>query len=270
MTSATVSIVFPAYNEEGRLPRLLHILETTAERDLSAVGLRLLEAVVVDDGSTDGTVAAIRAAARDMPLLRPVALGAPNTGKGAAVAAGVRAARGELTLIADVDLSTPLDQIGALHDRLQNGAHIAIGSRALRPELELNKPRHRQFLGRRFNQLSRSLTGLPHRDTQCGFKLLPTALARDLLAEQIVPRYAFDVELLMRARAAGLSVAEVPVLYVHDRDSRVTLVGASARMATDVVRLAYRLRVGEPLTPRSATGSTTRSRSGTTSGVARS
>ena len=80
------------------------------------------------------------------------------------------------------------------------------------------------------------------RDTQNGFKLLPTAVARDLVAEQYCPGFAFDVELLMRADAAGLRIAEVPVFYLHDERSQVRVVSASFAMLRDVCGLAYRLR----------------------------
>ena len=89
----------------------------------------------------------------------------------------------------------------------------------------------------------RRLTGLPFKDTQCGFKLMRTDMARGLLAQQSVGGFAFDVELLMRARNLGLRVVEVPVTYVHDDDSRVNPLTASPRMALDLVRLAWRLRL---------------------------
>jgi hypothetical protein len=62
------------------------------------------------------------------------------------------------------------------------------------------------------------------------------------VAEQIAPGFAFDVELLMRARLAGEPVVEVPVSYVHDDRTRVRVVRSSAEMSVDLVRLARRLR----------------------------
>ena len=130
-----------------------------------------------------------------------------------------------------------------LYDALASGADIAIGSRALEPRLEREMPRYRRFAGRVFNLGMRVLTGLPFRDTQCGFKLMPTAVAQSLLQDQLVSGFAFDVEILMRARNAGLSVEEVPVVYIHDHDTRVKMASATAQMGRDVIKLATRLRL---------------------------
>ena len=237
----TVSVVVPAFNEESRLPRLLDVVEATGAEEFAQSGLHLLEVIVVDDGSTDSTPELLDEASA-MPWLRPVITRKPNVGKGSAVRRGVRRARGELLLICDTDLATPLREVRKLHGALANGADVAIGSRALDPRLEREMPRYRRLAGRAFNFGMRVLTGLPFRDTQCGFKLMPTAVAQALLREQLVRGFAFDVEMLMRARNAGLSVEEVPVVYVHDHDTRVSMAPATAQMGRDVIRLAARLR----------------------------
>jgi glycosyltransferase involved in cell wall biosynthesis len=235
----TVSLVLPAYNEERRLPRLLETLHSTAAADLADAGLELVQVVIVDDGSKDGTADLIaREAARD-PLIHSVAL-PRNRGKGGAVAEGVAAATGELSLIADVDLSTPLSEIGKLYEPLREGADIAIGSRTLDPSI-VRRSAYRFWLGRGFNLLVRIVTRLPYRDTQCGFKLAPTGLAHALLRDQLIERYAFDVETLVRARAAGHRVAEVPVVWIEDPNSSVGP-GTAWRMARDLVWLAWHLR----------------------------
>jgi dolichyl-phosphate beta-glucosyltransferase len=238
---ATVSVVVPAFNEESRLPRLLEVVGATGSEELAGAGLQLLEVIVVDDGSSDGTPEVL-AAASGTPWLRPVITRKPNVGKGSAVRRGVRRARGELVLICDTDLATPLREIRKLRAALSGGADVAIGSRALDPRLEREMPHYRRLAGRAFNLGMRVLTGLPFRDTQCGFKLMPTAVAQSLLREQLVKGFAFDVEMLMRARNAGLRVEEVPVVYVHDHDTRVSMAHATAQMGRDLIRLAARLR----------------------------
>jgi glycosyltransferase involved in cell wall biosynthesis len=237
----TVSVVVPAFNEEARLPRLLEVFEATGSDEFGRAGLELLEVIVVDDGSKDGTPQVLEGASAT-PWLRPVITRKPNVGKGSAVRRGVRRARGDFVLICDTDLATPLGEVHKLNRALANGADVAIGSRALDPRLEREMPRYRRFAGRAFNFGMRVLTGLPFRDTQCGFKLMSTAVAQALLQEQIVSGFAFDVEMLMRARNEGLRVEEVPVVYVHDHDTRVSMASATAQMGRDVIRLATRLR----------------------------
>jgi dolichyl-phosphate beta-glucosyltransferase len=239
----TLSLVFPAYNEEARLPRLLEVLGSSAPDTVASAGYSLLEAVIVDDGSSDRTAQILRTAAQSNPLLRPVLELRSNSGKGAAVAAGVRAVRGDYVLQADVDLSTPLQDLEVLADAVRCGADMAIGSRDIEGSVVEDAPLHRRYLGEGFNLVVRSLTGLPYRDTQCGFKLMPSAAGKDLLETQICRGFSYDVELLLRARLAGLTVAEVPVSYVHDPRSRVRMASASVQMLRDVMRLSYSLRM---------------------------
>src|SRR5215213_7575961 len=144
---------------------------------------------------------------------------------------------GSLDSSADV-----LHQAGKLRAAIEDGADIAIGSRAIDPRRVTGIPLRRRLMGRAFNGLVRGLSGLPYRDTQCGIKLFRAPVARRLLAAQITPGFAFDVELLMRARRDGLRVDEVAIEYHHDPDSSIAAASASIGMARDVARLAWRLR----------------------------
>ena len=242
--AATVSLVIPSYNEERRLPRLAAALRDSAARELAGAGLELLEAIVVDDGSRDGSAGVLRREAPATPLLSPLIREGPNEGKGAAVRAGADRARGDLVLISDVDLAAPLPEAAKLHAAIEAGAEVAIGSRAIDPSHVTGIPLQRRLMGRAFNGVVRALSGLPYRDTQCGFKLMRAGLARELLRDQLAPGFAFDVEVLMRARRRGLTIAEVPIAYHHDPDSTIAAASASFGMAWDVARLARRLRGG--------------------------
>ena len=179
------------------------------------------------------------AAAGEDSTLHPVA--SRHRGKGGAVAEGLRAARGDYSLLADVDLSTPLTDLAQLGQALREGADIAIGSRELEGS-RVVAPRRRRQGGRLFNAIVRAMTGLDLRDTQCGFKLMRTSVGCELTEEQICEGFAFDVEMLARARARGLRIAEMPVTYIHDSQSRVRMVSASPRMLLDVARVATSLR----------------------------
>lgn len=240
----SVSLVIPAYNEEARLAELFEALRDRAAAELDRAGLRYVEAVIVDDGSTDATSALLHAGSLEDDRINPVLGRHVNRGKGAAIAAGVEAAHGEAVLLVDVDLSTPLADAGKLMEALaSSGASIAIGSRDLDGS-SVVAPRVRRVLGAWFNLVVRVLTGLPYADTQCGFKLMRTTLARTLLRDQLSSGFAFDVELLMRARLAGEVVVETPVTYVHDERSKVRILTASASMLRGVILLALKIRVG--------------------------
>lgn len=239
---ASLSIVIPAFDEEARLPALFEALAETAGPSAETAGLELLEVVIVDDGSTDGTRELLSEAGRKDGIVRPVLELDSNRGKGGAVALGAARAAGDFILLADVDLSTPLEDLHRLSAAIRDGADLAVGSRAVEGAVVERGPAHRKLMGKAFNATVRALTGLELRDTQCGFKLMPASVGRRLLAEQRCSGFAFDVEMLMRASAAGLRIAEVPVTYVHDPRSRVRVVGATFEMLRDVSSLAYELR----------------------------
>jgi dolichyl-phosphate beta-glucosyltransferase len=237
----TTSIVIPAFNEERRLADLLAAL-AVADRDLANADLGYLEAVIVDDGSSDRTAAMIRSAAAEDHRVRPVLERRQNLGKGRSLRDGVMAAEGTFVLFADVDLSTPLSEARKLAEGLRRpGFDIAIGSRD-KPGSVVEAPVYRRILGTGFNFAVRRLTGLDYGDTQCGFKLMRTEVARELMKDQISPGFAFDVELLMRAEQAGLEVIEVPVDYFHDDRSKVRVARASVTMARDLVIMSRRIR----------------------------
>ncbi len=240
---ATLSLVIPAYNEEVRLPALLETLAAEADGAAAAAGMRLLETLIVDDGSTDRTAELLRAAAREDDRLQAVLEFERNRGKGAAFAAGAARARGDYILLADVDLSTPLGELSKLTAAIEAGADIAIGSRAVPGAVVERGPLHRKVLGNTFNGAVRIMTGLRVRDTQNGFKLFPRTAVQRYAAQQTSAGFAFDVELLMRADRDGLRIAEVPILYLHDARSSVRVVSASPQMLREVAGLAYRLRL---------------------------
>jgi dolichyl-phosphate beta-glucosyltransferase len=232
-----LSVVVPAFNERARLPALLDVLEERAEAIFAPAGLSLAELIVVDDGSTDGTAAMLRARP-DLPFrLRVIELGR-NRGKGAAVRAGMLAAAEPLALLSDADMATPLQEVSKLSAALERGFDVAIGSRGL-PESEIvvHQPIYRELMGKSFNVGLRLLTGLPYRDTQCGFKLFRLAAARKLFELQRIEGFAYDAEILVLARRLAIRVVEVPVRWFNDPATTVKLFSASSRMALDLLKV---------------------------------
>lgn len=228
-----LSIVIPAYNEEGRL-------EPTLDRVgawLDEVG-RDAEVLVVDDGSTDGTSDLVRARAQSDPRVRLVG-GSVNRGKGFSVGHGVEQARGEKILFSDADLSTPIEELVKLEEALERaGAQVAIGSRAKAgATLERRQPWYREGMGRAFNLLVQVLVFPGIRDTQCGFKLFTEEAARALFAHRRIDGFAFDVELLYIARRLEIPIVEVPVRWANDEASRVDPVRDSLKMFRDILRV---------------------------------
>lgn len=242
MTTQTLSIVVPVFNEERRLPALFEKLRTDAGAIVSNAGLELTEVLLVDDGSTDETAVLLDAFAASEPHVTVLRFDR-NRGKGAAVRQGMLAASSQLALMTDVDLSTPLEDVSLLAQALEGGADIAIASRGLKESKVLvHQPAHRELMGKAFNVGVRLLTRVPWRDTQCGFKLFRHEQTRKVFELQRVEGFAFDVEVLVTARRVGLHVAEVPVRWIDNPDTRVGVMTSSTAMALDVLRIAYRAR----------------------------
>jgi glycosyltransferase involved in cell wall biosynthesis len=210
----SISIIIPAFNEEKRLPATLEAVR----RHLDAGGWEFSEIVVVDDGSTDGTVGVARAAGARV-LENP-----GNRGKGYAVRHGMLEAGGAWLLFSDADLSSPIGELAKLWEAAAAGARVAIGSRALnRSLIGVHQPWYRETMGRLFNLAMRIATGLPFRDTQCGFKLFEAEAARQIFRRQRLDGFGFDVEALFIARRLGYQVAEVPVKWDDVAGTTVSL-----------------------------------------------
>lgn len=233
----TLSIVIPAYNEEKRLPATLDRILAYVERSPLPVG----EILVVDDGSRDSTAALVEARGGMVRLIRNPG----NRGKGYAVRNGMLAAQGDWSLSTDADLSAPIEELGKLIDAARREqAVVAIGSRALdRGLVKVHQPVMRELSGRAFNVVMRVVTGLPFRDTQCGFKLFHKDAAHEIFSRQIEEGFSFDVEDLVIARQLGLRSIEVPVEWSNVEGTKVSLAQGMKSFA-DLVRIRSRALQG--------------------------
>ncbi len=237
----SISIVIPAYNEERRLPAALEGVRAY----LDGRQWSFREIVVVDDGSTDKTAAvAERFGAR--VLANP-----GNRGKGYSVRHGMLEARGEWALVTDADLSTPIEELDKLWSAAAAaGADVAIGSRALdRSLIGVHQPAMRENVGRLFNLAMRLVTGLPFRDTQCGFKLFTARAAREIFGRQRLDGFGFDVEVLVLARELGYRAIEVPVRWNDVLGTKVSLRRGVAAFL-DPPRVVWNLRTGKYRLPK--------------------
>jgi len=198
--------------------------------------------LVVDDGSRDATVEIAREKARCWPQLRVIPQGV-NRGKGAVVRAGMLAARGDLRLFSDADLSTPIEELEKLRPHINGRCQVAIASRALPDSLiEEHQPGRREMMGRTYNRLLRTMALPGLHDTQCGFKLFSEEAAIACFTPLRTTGFGFDAEVLLRARRQGWGIAEVPVRWRHRNDSRVSPMRDSLRMLWELATLRVNAR----------------------------
>lgn len=230
------SVVIPAYNEAQRLPPYLS--EVVAYFDGRG---EPYEVIVVDDGSADETVARVLEAQAVHQTVTLRRLG-ENRGKGFAIRAGMRAARGALRLMADADGATPIAEVKRLETAILGGADLAVGSRALHdPSVRREVHLHRKVSGEIFNFFAQRLGVGNVKDTQCGFKLLRGPVAAVLFDELETEGFGFDVELLLLARHRGYRIIEVAINWADQPGSKVDVLRDGPRMLGQIVRARLRL-----------------------------
>ena len=235
----SISIIIAAFNEEKRIiPSLLKIKEYLNKQNIP------YEIIVVDDGSTDNTHTAVRDLIKDIPYLKVIHY-APNKGKGHALRTGVLASKGEIILLSDADLSTPIEELSKLLPLIYNHkCDIAIGSRALAlSEIVKKQPWWRQSMGKFFNKLVKALVIEDFKDTQCGFKVFRGDIARSLFKEAQIDRFAYDVEILAIGKKKGCKIVEAPVRWINSPESKVNPVKDSLQMLGDLLKI--RMTIGK-------------------------
>jgi glycosyltransferase involved in cell wall biosynthesis len=240
--SASLSVVIPAYNEAARLGKTLRaVVDYMRQNEPDG------EVIMVDDGSADDTAELARRSFADAGTLRTSVISyKSNLGKGRAVRLGLLAARGDVVLFSDADLSTPISEAPKLVEPIVSGAYdVTFGSRALdRQLIGVHQSWRREQGGRIFNLAVRLATGLPFWDTQCGFKAFRMSICRPLVEAATIDRFGFDVELLYLAFRAGLRLKEVPVRWDHNEGSKVILFSDSFKMLNEVGLIRQQARRG--------------------------
>lgn len=225
-----LSVVIPARDEERRLPGTLQrVRRFLAEQPYTS------EVLVVDNASRDATSAVVGEHAREDPGLR--LLREPAPGKGNAVRRGMLEARGAHRALCDADLSMPIEELKRLLAPTESGFDLAVASREAPGAERIGEPWRRHVMGRAFNLLARSLLPLDLADSQCGFKCFRGEAAEAIFSRTRRGGFAFDVEVLVIARRRGLRVAEVPIPWRFDADTRVRPVRDAFAMAADLLRI---------------------------------
>lgn len=235
-----LSLIIPAYNESDRIGPSVE----KAYRYFDGVDYDV-EIIVVDDGSSDETVSAVKGIFEKKPAAlkcvqtRLISLGV-NSGKGAAVRRGMLEAHGSVRIFTDADFSTPVQEVAKIIPLIASGEYdVVIGSRAAerRALVKKHQPWYREAMGRFYNVLVQLFVFRGIRDTQCGFKGFSGDAAQILFSKLQVKGFSFDVEILYLARRYGYRIREIAIEWYNDERSTVGAISDSAKMFWELLRI---------------------------------
>ncbi|MBI5521404.1 MAG: glycosyltransferase [Desulfarculus sp.] len=263
-TTLHLSLVIPLYNEAQRFDRLRRGLDEFGPR---AGGLAY-EVILVNDGSQDDTPALMERLREQWRAVRGQGGGGPlevrlinqprNQGKGQALRAGVMAARGAWVLTLDADMACPPSQLLEWQERgyvnlreAPDPLRAFYGCRE-HPTSQVNDETYRRLMGKVFNTLVQTVTGLPLDDTQCGFKLYPLETAQRCFELVINWGWAHDVEISKVLGELGCVVQALPITWTAIAGSKIKPLSDAFRMLMEVLRietsfiLRFRLGLARP------------------------
>lgn len=223
MSKIFLSVVVPSYDEMANLQKgvLQKIDRFLSKKDYE------FEVIVVDDGSTDGSVEFVEDFIKGNKGFRLIKNS--HMGKAGSVTKGMLEAKGEYVLFTDMDQATPIEEIDKLLPHFKEGYDVVIGSRNT---IRKGSPFSRRFISYGAIILRKLIVGLPEiSDTQCGFKAFRQEVAKKIFTRinQLHHGFSaisgsavtagFDVELLFLAEKMGYKIKEVSVdwLYVETR-----------------------------------------------------
>ncbi len=239
MQYPSVSLIIPCYNESIRVAKMID-----GFKEFIATWHGLFEIIIIDDGSTDDTVSLIKNNLLYKNLLadnKIQLIQQTNTGKGGALQKGITAASLDFVLTVDADMATHPVEI--MNWRLQNKATFArdticIASRTLAAS-KLILISNRRSSGKLFNTIVRIITNLPFKDTQCGFKLYPRAIAQQLFANLRTKGWAHDVEILLQANKQSIPVIEMPITWNERDASKINVLRDGMKMLWEVMKMRF-------------------------------
>ncbi|MFZ5644837.1 MAG: glycosyltransferase [Bacillota bacterium] len=225
-----LSIVIPAYNEEKRLPKSIEKIENY----LTSSGIEA-EIIIVVEKSEDMTLDIAKKYQKIYPNISYIENDG-RYGKGFSVRRGVLAARGDLIMFVDSDLSVPINEIEKFMPCF-NKYDCCIGER-----IQIKKqPLYRRIMGICFRYINGNITGITFKDTQCGFKMFTRKFAKLVFNKMEIDGFSFDVEMLLVAKIMGLKVNSLKVPWYNDEESKVSPVADSVRMLIDLFRIKRRM-----------------------------
>ena len=233
----SADIIIPVYNEEHSLPVCLERLLPFCRENLTGYRWRV---VIADNGSIDGTPdVATQLSQQYEGEVGVVHL--DQKGRGRALKRAWSESDADIRAYMDVDLSTDINRIPDLLGAIRDGHDVATGSR-LKRGAQTTRSFKREFVSRSYNLMIKSVFLSHFSDAQCGFKAISRRAAENLLPLIKDNAWFFDTELLLIAEKNGYRIADFPVAWEEDADTRVKIVSTAWEDIKGLARLRFRGR----------------------------
>ena len=227
-----ISVIIPIYNEKKVLVKNINKIYNFFS------GKYDFEIVAIDDASTDNSKALLQSIQYKNLLILKNEI---NLGKGYSIIKGIKACSGNIILLTDADLSSPIIEIEKLLQEYNKGYDIVMGSRNMENSIiNIKQNFLRICVGKIFNFLVRVILGLKYHDTQCGFKLFNSKKMNEILKSLNVNRFCIDVEILFLAKKLNFKVSEVGIKWDHNNNSSVNILSDSINMFFDLIKIRFR------------------------------
>ena len=229
-----LSVIIPVYNEEKRIKETIRSLTAFLNKQHHDY-----ELIVVDDGSSDGTLEAAKSL--EGGTVRVFSY-PHNCGKGHALKFGFEKSCGEVLAFFDSGLDFPPSQILEFLKILEeSGADLVIGSKR-HPESKVVYPWHRRLVSFGAQILVKFLFDLGVTDTQVGLKVFRREVLEKITPLVLVKRYAFDIEFLALAQHYGFKIVEAPV-KLDLKFSTAASFDSIWKCLLDTLAIFYRLKI---------------------------
>ncbi|MEK7598253.1 MAG: dolichyl-phosphate beta-glucosyltransferase [Patescibacteria group bacterium] len=238
-----LSVIIPSYREADRIGKnLLEIESFLSSKKYT------YEILVVTDGSPDSTPEVARSFADKVKHLRVIE-NRENHGKGYVVRQGLLEAKGDYRVFLDADGSTSITHLDSFLPEFEKGFEVVIGSRKIKGAfVQIHQPKYREIMGEMGNWLIRIVLGLwSYPDTQCGFKMMTARAAEAVGTRMVVDRFGFDFEWIILAKKMGFKVEQMPVRWLNEEGSSVSLTGPNGfiQVLIDLFKTRWRLWTGK-------------------------
>jgi len=239
----TISLIIPCYNEELNIQK--GVLDKIGNYAHHVPAIK--EVIISDDGSTDSTKKLIKKEyLTEYPLFR--LLENEHKGKAQTLISAILSAKSDYVLFTDIDLATPIEEVGKMMLEIEKNTDIIIGSRN---NTRKGAPLTRKIMAVGFIFVRNFIIGLSNiKDTQCGFKAFRTEAARKIINSLVVFKSTqgvtgssvsagFDLEFLFLATKMEFSITEIPVVWKHVETKNVNFITDTLETLQDIFRIKY-------------------------------